>query len=69
MNDLNYEEMLSSESMPSSDEWLEALDEDDLRYILLDFDEEEAEATFRWEYQHEGLSTFDSVFKKIMPDS
>ena len=55
------------EDFPSSDEWLETLDEDDLRYILLDFDEEESEQGFRFEYQHEGLTEIDTVFRKIMP--
>lgn len=45
-------------------DFLEQLDEEDKRFILINYDEEEVEPTFRFEYQFESLTESDSVFKK-----
>ena len=50
-------------------DYLEQLDEDDKRFILVNYDEEEVEPTFRWEYQFESLTESDSVFSKRKHDS
>lgn len=55
MNDEVYKEVL---------DFLEQLDEEDKRFILVNYDEEEVEPTFRFEYQFESLTESDSVFKK-----
>ena len=54
-NDEIYKEVL---------DFLEQLDEDDKRFILINYDEEEIEPTFRFEYQFESLTESDSIFKK-----
>ena len=54
-NDEVYNEVL---------EFLEQLDEEDKRFILVNYDEEEIEPAFRFEYQFESLTESDSVFKK-----
>ena len=54
-NDEIYKEVL---------DFLEQLDEDDKRFILINYDEEEIEPTFRFEYQFESLTETDSIFKK-----
>ena len=54
-NDEIYREVL---------DFLEQLDEDDKRFILINYDEEEIEPTFRFEYQFESLTESDSIFKK-----
>ena len=54
-NDEIYKEVL---------DFLEQLDEEDKKFILVNYDEEEVEATFRFEYQFESLTESDSVFKK-----
>lgn len=50
-------------------DYLEQLDEEDKRFILVNYDEEEAEPTFRWEYQFESLTESDSVFSKRKHDN
>lgn len=50
------------------EDFLKDLDDDDLKHIIVNYDEETIEQKFRWEFQHEGLSELDSVFRKIMPD-
>ena len=45
-------------------DFLEQLDEEDKRFILVNYDEEEIEPTFRFEYQFESLTESDSIFKK-----
>lgn len=50
-------------------DYLEQLDEDDKRFILVNYDEEEVEPTFRWEYQFESLTESDSVFSKRKHDN
>lgn len=45
-------------------DFLEQLDEEDKKFILVNYDEEEVEPTFRFEYQFESLTESDSVFKK-----
>lgn len=50
-------------------DYLEQLDEDDKRFILVNYDEEEVEPTFRFEYQFESLTESDSVFSKRKHDS
>lgn len=59
-NDDTYKEVL---------DYLEQLDEEDKRFILVNYDEEEVESTFRFEYQFESLTESDSVFRKIRPNS
>ena len=54
-NEETYKEVL---------DFLEQLDEEDKRFILINYDEEEVEPTFRFEYQFESLTEIDSVFKK-----
>lgn len=54
-NDEIYKEVL---------DFLEQLDEEDKKFILVNYDEEEVEATFRFEYQFESITESDSVFKK-----
>jgi hypothetical protein len=49
-------------------EFLEQLDEEDRKFVLVDYETEEAETSFRWEYQCESLSEADSVFRRIYPD-
>lgn len=49
-------------------DFLEQLDEEDRKYILVDYECEEAETKFRWEYMHESTSEADSVFRRIYPD-
>lgn len=50
-------------------DYLEQLDEDDKRFILVNYDEEEVEPTFRFEYQFESLTESDSVFSKRKHDN
>lgn len=45
-------------------DFLEQLDEEDKKFILINYDEEEVESTFRFEYQFESITESDSVFKK-----
>lgn len=54
-NDEIYKEVL---------DFLEQLDEEDKKFILINYDEEEVEPTFRFEYQFESITESDSVFKK-----
>ena len=54
-NDEIYKEVL---------DFLEQLDEEDKKFILVNYDEEEVEPTFRFEYQFESLTESDSIFKK-----
>mgnify|MGYP002662824535 CR=1 FL=1 len=54
-NDEVYKEVL---------EFLEQLDEEDKRFILVNYDEEEIEPTFRFEYQFESLTETESIFRK-----
>lgn len=49
-------------------DFLEQLDEDDRKYILVDYEQEDIEVKFRWEYMHESTSEPDSIFRKIYPD-
>ena len=49
-------------------DFLEQLDDEDRKHILVDYETEEVEAKFRWEYQCESVSEADSVFRKIYPD-
>ena len=50
-------------------EYLEQLDEEDKKHILVNYDVEELEPRFRWEYAHESCSEHDSVFRTILPDN
>lgn len=50
------------------EELLSELDWEDEKYILVDYDTEQAEVKFRWEYAHESTSEADSVFRKNLPD-
>lgn len=54
-NDEIYKEVL---------DFLNQLDEEDKKFILVNYDEEEVEPTFRFEYQFESITESDSVFKK-----
>ena len=46
-------------------DFLEQLDEEDRKHILVNYDEEEIEPTFRFEYQFESLTESDSIFRKV----
>lgn len=47
-------------------DFLEQLDEEDLKYIILS-EEEVAEPVFRWEYQFESLTEAESLFRQVNP--
>jgi hypothetical protein len=49
-------------------EFLEQLDEEDRKFVLVDYETEEVEVQWRFEYQHESTTEADSVFRKIMPE-
>jgi hypothetical protein len=49
-------------------DFLERLDDEDRKFVLVDYETEEVEVKFRWEYQCESTSEADSVFRKIYPD-
>lgn len=49
-------------------DFLEQMDDEDLKHILVDYESEGVEVSFRWEFQHESCSEADSVFRKIYPD-
>ena len=50
-------------------EFLEQLDEQDKRFILIDYDIEEPEPDFLWEYSQESITEIDSVFRYVPADS
>ena len=47
-------------------DFLEQLDEEDLKHILVS-DEELIEPVFRWEYQFESLTEAESLFRQVDP--
>ena len=47
-------------------DFLEQLDEEDLKYIILT-EEDVIEPVFRWEYQFESLTETESLFRQINP--
>ena len=47
-------------------EFLEQLDEEDLKHILIS-EEEMIEPIFRWEYQFEGITETESLFRQVRP--
>lgn len=49
-------------------DFLEQMDDEDRKHVLVDYETEEVETKFRWEFMHESASEADSVFRKIMPD-
>lgn len=50
------------------DEYLEELDFDDEKRIIIDFEKEKPEPRFRWEYAHESITEIGSVFRDNWPD-
>ena len=50
-------------------DFLEQLDDEDRKHILVDYETEEIEVKFRFEFQHESCSEADSVFRKIYSDN
>ena len=50
-------------------DFLEQLDEQDKKFILIDYDIEEPEPDFLWEYCHESSTEIDSVFRFVPADS
>ena len=49
-------------------DFLEQLDEQDKRFILINYDIEEPEPDFLWEYSHESVTEIDSVFRYVPAD-
>lgn len=47
---------------------LSDLDAEDEKYIIIDYDNEYTEPSWRWEYSHESLTEADSIFRRILPD-
>ena len=47
-------------------DFLEQLDEEDLKHIIVT-EEELIEPVFRWEYQFEGITETESLFRMVMP--
>lgn len=47
------------------EEILSELDEEDEKRIIVDYEVEKAEPAFRWEYAHEHLTEYGSIFRKI----
>ena len=50
-------------------DFLEQLDEQDKKFILIDYDIEEPEPDFLWEYCYESSTEIDSVFRFVPADS
>ena len=50
-------------------DFLEQLDEQDRKFILVDYDIEEPEPDFLWEYCYESSTEIDSVFRFVPADS
>ena len=49
-------------------DFLEQLDDEDRKHILIDYECEEVEVKFRFEFMHESCSEADSVFRRVYPD-
>lgn len=52
----------------NEDEFLEELDEEDEKRIIVDYEVEKVEPRFRWEYAHESSTEVGSVFRRNWPD-
>ena len=50
-------------------DFLEQMDDEDRKHILVDYETEEVEPDFMWEYAHESLTEIDSIFMTIHSDS
>lgn len=53
---------------PLYEELLNELDEEDEKRVLINYEVEKVEPRFRWEFQHESITEYDSVFRKIRSD-
>ena len=50
-------------------DFLEQLDEEDRKHILVDYETEEVEPNFLWEYAFESTTEIDSIFMTVYSDS